>query len=101
MADGMPARKLYPIIPDKNKRACWRAKLQRIMQGMNTNHLQTKLMALPNITEFAQHYKLPLRTLMRIKAGGTPTKANAKMISEALTWNEKRMKQKAEDAQPR
>ncbi len=65
-----------------------------IMLDMTTNALQQQLKDLENITEFSQHYKLPLRTLMRIRAGGTPTKANAKVISEALTWNKKRMAQK-------
>lgn len=60
------------------------------MQGMNTNDLQTKLKALPNVTEFAQHYKLSLRTLMRIRSGKSASRANAKVISEALTWFEKR-----------
>lgn len=60
------------------------------MQGMNTNDLQTKLKALPNVTEFAQHYKLSLRTLMRIRSGKSASRANAKIISESLTWYEKR-----------
>lgn len=62
-----------------------------IMQGMTTDELQKQLRDLENISEFSRHYKLPLRTLMRIRAGGGVTKANAKVIGEALTWNAKRL----------
>lgn len=52
---------------------------------MNTKHIQEYLQRDGmNVTAFSQRYKLPLRTLMRIKAGGVPTSANAKVIGDAI-----------------
>ena len=59
--------------------------------SMNTSEIQSHL-GLINVTEFSQRHKLPLRTLMRIKAGGTPTNANAKVIGDAIKKDLKKEK---------
>lgn len=53
------------------------------LSTMQTHEIQSYLGSVV-VTEFAQRHKLPLRTLMRIKAGGTPTSANAKVIGDAI-----------------
>lgn len=60
-------------------------KIAHTIGGMKTpeiqEHLQREDM---NVSAFAKRHKLPLRTLMRIKAEGTATSANAKVIGDAI-----------------
>lgn len=59
--------------------------------GMNTPEIKAHLNGI-NVTEFSQRHKLPLRTLMRIKAGGNPTSATAKVVGDAIKKDEKKAK---------
>lgn len=60
-------------------------------EHMNTTEIQAHLNGI-NVTEFSQRHKLPLRTLMRIKAGGTPAMATAKVVNDAIKKDEKKAK---------
>lgn len=61
------------------------------LDAMQTHEIQSYLCSVV-VTEFAQRHRLPLRTLMRIKAGGTPTRANAKVIGDAIKKDLKKEK---------
>ena len=63
------------------------------LRAMDTTEIKKHLLQEGfNVTEFSQRHKLPLRTLMRIKAGGTPTSANAKVIGDAIKKDLKKEK---------
>lgn len=47
-------------------------------------NLKAALQRLPNISEFCLENKIPRRTVMRIKAGGTPTLKNYQLVLEAI-----------------
>lgn len=61
------------------------------IERMNTPEIKAHLDGI-NVTEFSQRHKLPLRTLMRIKAGGSPTSATAKVVGDAIKKDEKKAK---------
>lgn len=52
--------------------------------SMTSKQLQRAVRDLPNVLDFCRRHKLPLRTLMRIKAGGEPRAGTAKLIEIAL-----------------
>lgn len=43
-----------------------------------------RLAAFPNISAFCREHRLPLRTIMRIKAGGEPRAGTASLLDRAL-----------------
>lgn len=61
------------------------------IERMNTPEIKAHLDGI-NVTDFSQRHKLPLRTLMRIKAGGNPTRATAKVVGDAIKKDEKKAK---------
>lgn len=56
---------------------------------MNTSEITTFLRGV-NVTQFAQDHKLPLRTLVRLKAGNTAPRAGTKKLIEAAIGREQR-----------
>jgi len=61
------------------------------VEHMKTPEIKAHLDGI-NVTDFSQRHKLPLRTLMRIKAGGNPTRATAKVVGDAIKKDEKKAK---------
>ena len=60
---------------------------------MNTIDIRSHLGGI-NVTEFSQRHKLALRTLMRIKAGGKPASATAKVVADAIRKDMRRTRAK-------
>lgn len=57
--------------------------------------IQTYLQTLPDLSAFSQDYRLPLRTLLRVKLGqGKPTKGTLTLVDSAIKRHE-RKKEKA------
>ena len=46
--------------------------------------VQASLKALPNVYRFAVDHDIPLRTIMRVKAGGKPTMETLEKLRAAL-----------------
>lgn len=51
---------------------------------MTYKQLQKAVRDLPNISEFCAKHKLPLRTVMRVKAGGFPRLGTMIQLEAAL-----------------
>jgi len=52
---------------------------------MTYKQLQKAVRDLPNISEFCAKHKLPLRTVMRVKAGGFPRAGTMLQLEAALS----------------
>ena len=56
---------------------------------MTYKQLQKAVRELPNVREFCERHRLPLRTVMRIKAGGFPRAGTMALLEAALTADTK------------
>jgi hypothetical protein len=56
---------------------------------MTYKQLQKAVRELPNISAFCAKHKLPLRTVMRVKAGGFPRAGTMVLLEAALNADAK------------